>query len=86
MKDSLAQRMVLLQCSHENLEDEIVKLGNETAEIEIEIEIGKVGDAMSVLQSKADDIGNMVGTSLDKQKELLDGQSVALVVFLLNII
>ncbi|XP_047974363.1 protein GAMETE EXPRESSED 1-like [Salvia hispanica] len=80
MKENLAQGMELLQSSYENLGDEIVKLRNEAAEIEIEI--GKVGDAMSsrmsVLQSKADDIGNMAGTSLDKQKELLDGQSIAL--------
>ncbi|KAG6389633.1 hypothetical protein SASPL_151105 [Salvia splendens] len=80
MKENLAQGMELLQNSYENLGDEIVKLRNEAAEIEIEI--GKVGDAMSskmvVLQSKADDIGNMAGTSLDKQKELLDGQSIAL--------
>ncbi|KAG6400734.1 hypothetical protein SASPL_137576 [Salvia splendens] len=45
------------------------QLGNEAAEIEVEI--GKVGDALSsrmtVLQSKAADIGNMVETSLDKK-------------------
>ncbi|XP_057799025.1 LOW QUALITY PROTEIN: protein GAMETE EXPRESSED 1-like [Salvia miltiorrhiza] len=80
MKENLAQGMALLQSSYENLGDEIVKLRGEAAEIEREIE--KVGDAMSskmsVLQSKADDIGNMAGTSLDKQKELLDGQSEAL--------
>ncbi|KAG6387840.1 hypothetical protein SASPL_153034 [Salvia splendens] len=80
MKENLAQGMALLQNSYENLGEDIVKLRTEAAEIEMEIE--KVGDAMSskmsLLQSKADDIGNMAGTSLDKQKELLDGQSVAL--------
>ena len=30
------------------------------------------------LQSKADDIGNIAGISLDKQQQLLDGQSTAL--------
>ncbi|KAL1552659.1 protein GAMETE EXPRESSED 1-like [Salvia divinorum] len=80
MKENLAQGMALLQNSYENLGEDIVKLRTEAAEIEMEIE--KVGNAMSskmsILQSKADDIGDMAGTSLDKQKELLDGQSVAL--------
>jgi len=33
---------------------------------------------MNTLHSKADVIGNMAGTSLDKQRKLLDGQSVAI--------
>ncbi|KAG8365283.1 hypothetical protein BUALT_Bualt18G0088400 [Buddleja alternifolia] len=80
MKQNLAEGMALLQDSYNNLGVEIVNLRDEAVEIEREIE--KVGDAMfskmTTLQSKADDIGNMAGTSLDKQKELLDGQSVAL--------
>ncbi|KAL2236797.1 protein GAMETE EXPRESSED 1 isoform X1 [Sesamum indicum] len=80
MKENLAQGMALLKDSYENLGVEIVNLRNEA--VEIEKEIGKVGDAMfskmTTLQSKADDIGNIAGTSLDKQKQLLDGQSVAL--------
>lgn len=80
MKENLAEGMALLQNSYENLGGEIINLRNDAAEIEKEI--GKVGDAMSskmsILQSKADDIGDMAGTSLDKQKELLEGQSVAL--------
>ncbi|KAL6549763.1 hypothetical protein OROMI_020251 [Orobanche minor] len=80
MKENLAQGMVLLQKSYENLGLEIVNLRNEA--VEIEKEIGKVGDAMvlrmTVLQGKADDIGEIAGTSLDKQKQLLDGQAVAL--------
>lgn len=80
MKENLAEGMALLQNSYENLGEEIVNLRNEASEIEKEI--GKVGDAMSskmsVLQSKADDIGSLAGTSLDKQKELLEGQSVAI--------
>ncbi|KAI3468499.1 hypothetical protein Pfo_025162 [Paulownia fortunei] len=80
MKENLAEGMLLLQNSYDNLGVEIINLRNEAAEIEKEI--GKVGDAMfskmNILQSKADDIGNVAGTSLDKQKQLLDGQSVAL--------
>ncbi|KAK4435601.1 protein GAMETE EXPRESSED 1 [Sesamum alatum] len=80
MKENLAQGIALVKDSYENLGVEIVNLRNEA--VEIEKEIGKVGDAMfskmTTLQSKADDIGNMAGTSLDKQKQLLDGQSVAL--------
>ena len=33
---------------------------------------------MENLQSRADDIGEVAGQSLDKQKQLLDGQSTAL--------
>ncbi|KAB5537500.1 hypothetical protein DKX38_015033 [Salix brachista] len=44
--------------------------------------IGRVGDTLSskmqTLQNSADDIENMAGKSLDKQKQLLDGQSNAL--------
>ncbi|XP_073284947.1 protein GAMETE EXPRESSED 1-like isoform X2 [Primulina huaijiensis] len=80
MKDSLEEGMVVIQNSYNNLGLEITNLKNEA--VEIEKEIGRVGDAMFskmiTLQSKADDIGNMAGTSLDKQKQLLDGQSVAL--------
>ncbi|KAL0330052.1 UNVERIFIED_CONTAM: protein GAMETE EXPRESSED 1 [Sesamum radiatum] len=69
-----------IAASQVELSEEIVNLRNEA--VEIEKEIGKVGDAMfskmTTLQSKADDIGNMAGTSLDKQKQLLEGQSVAL--------
>ncbi|MCI06655.1 protein GAMETE EXPRESSED 1-like [Trifolium medium] len=50
--------------------------------IVIENEVIKVGDAMSskmnTLQSKAEDIENKVGISLDKQQQLSDGQSTAL--------
>ncbi|GER57649.1 gamete expressed protein 1 [Striga asiatica] len=80
MKESLIEGMVLLENSYKSLGVEIVNMRHEA--VEIEKEIGKVGDAMSlkmsVLQSKADDIGDIAGTSLDKQKQLLDGQSVAL--------
>ncbi|KAL3651015.1 hypothetical protein CASFOL_007418 [Castilleja foliolosa] len=80
MNENLEAGMGLIRDSYESLGVEIVNLRNEA--VEIEKEIGKVGDAMvskmSVLQSKADDIGEIAGTSLDKQKQLLDGQSVAL--------
>ncbi|WVZ16269.1 hypothetical protein V8G54_010320 [Vigna mungo] len=66
--------------SNNYLGKEIGKLGDEA--IEIENEVIKVEDAMSsrmnTLQSKAEDIGNMAGLSLDKQHQLLDGQSTAL--------
>ncbi|KAA8547678.1 hypothetical protein F0562_004107 [Nyssa sinensis] len=80
MKENLDERMVMLHDSYNNLGQEINNLRNET--VEIEKEISKVGDAMSskmkTLESKADDIGNLAGKSLDKQKQLLDGQTVAL--------
>ncbi|KAL3613805.1 hypothetical protein CASFOL_041879 [Castilleja foliolosa] len=80
MKENLEAGLGFIQDSYESLGVEIVNLRNEA--VEIEKEIGKVGDAMvskmSVLQSKADDIGEIAVTSLDKQKQLLDGQSVAL--------
>lgn len=80
MKANLEEGMSLLQESYNNLGGEITNLRKEA--VEIENLVAKVGDAMflkmNVLQNKADDIGSMAGTSLDKQKELLDGQSVAL--------
>ncbi|KAL5574179.1 hypothetical protein UlMin_023776 [Ulmus minor] len=80
MKKNLKQGMEILQDSYNNLGQEIDKLRTEA--VEIEKEISKIGDAMSEkmrnLQSKADDIGNMAGVSLDKQQQLLDGQDNAL--------
>ncbi|KAF5194856.1 Gamete expressed 1-like [Thalictrum thalictroides] len=47
-----------------------------------EKEINEVSNTMSLkmqnLQNKGDDIGNVAGLSLDRQKLLLDGQSTAL--------
>ncbi|KAA8530696.1 hypothetical protein F0562_005370 [Nyssa sinensis] len=80
MKEKLDEGMAMLHDSYDNLGQEIINLRNEA--VEIEKEIVKVGDAMSskmkTLQGKADDIGNLAGESLHKQKKLLDGQSVAL--------
>lgn len=80
MKKKLEESMEVLDESYHNVVQEISRLKNEA--VEIEKKIGKVGDAMATkmntLQSKADDIGNIAGISLDKQKQLLDGQSMAL--------
>jgi len=80
MRRTLEDGMVMLKDSSNILGEQIDNLRIEA--IEIEKEITKVGDAMSLkminLQSKADDIGNMAGISLDKQQLLLDGQSTAL--------
>ncbi|KAG9138855.1 hypothetical protein Leryth_007481 [Lithospermum erythrorhizon] len=80
MKEKLEEGMVIIQESYDNLGLEVNNLRNEA--IEIEKQIGEVGDAtvsrLSTLQLKADDIWNMSGISLDKQKELLDIQKAAL--------
>ncbi|KAH7533981.1 hypothetical protein FEM48_Zijuj04G0189400 [Ziziphus jujuba var. spinosa] len=80
MKKNIKEGMEMLQDSYRDLGEEIGNLRNEA--VEIEKEITKVGDLMSskmkYLQSKADDIGNMAGASLDKQQQLLDGQTTAL--------
>ncbi|KAL6001171.1 hypothetical protein ACLOJK_006903 [Asimina triloba] len=80
MKVKMESGMELLHESYSSLNDGIEKL--RVGAVEIEKEISEVGDLMALkmqtLQSKADDIGNVTGMSLDKQKELLDGQSVAL--------
>ncbi|KAF3942749.1 hypothetical protein CMV_030624 [Castanea mollissima] len=80
MKVKLEEGMTMIHEYHNKLGTEIHNLQNETGEIEKKI--SKVGDAMytkmSNLQSKADDIGNIAGISLDKQKQLQEGQSEAL--------
>ncbi|XP_028964430.2 protein GAMETE EXPRESSED 1 [Malus domestica] len=80
MKRNLNEGMAVLQDSYSQLGKEIDNLRDEA--VEIEKEIIKVGGEMSSrmenLQSKADDIGNMAGLSLDKQHQLLDGQTTAL--------
>ncbi|XP_057425433.1 protein GAMETE EXPRESSED 1-like [Lotus japonicus] len=80
MKRNLEDGVAMLKESYIYLGKEIVKLRDEA--IEIENEVIKVGEAMSSrmnsLQSKADDIGNMAEISLDKQQQLLNGQSIAL--------
>ncbi|CAA3004074.1 GAMETE EXPRESSED 1 [Olea europaea subsp. europaea] len=80
MKENLDAGISMLHDSYDNLGIEINNLRDET--VEIEKEIGKVGEEMftkmSTLQNKADDIENMTGNSLDKQKQLLDAQTAAL--------
>ncbi|XP_068658019.1 protein GAMETE EXPRESSED 1 [Aristolochia californica] len=80
MKEKMDAGMAFLQESYQSLGDGIKKLKKETANIEKEI--NEVGDSMSLqmqtLQTRADDIGNIAGVSLEKQKLLLDGQSMAL--------
>ncbi|XP_062153135.1 protein GAMETE EXPRESSED 1-like [Alnus glutinosa] len=80
MKIKLEEGMTIIHESYNNLGKEIDNLQNET--VEIENKISKVGDSMytkmNKLQSKADDIENIAGISLDKQKQLIEGQSEAL--------
>ncbi|XP_019191886.1 PREDICTED: protein GAMETE EXPRESSED 1-like [Ipomoea nil] len=80
MKEKLAEGIEMVHQSYTSLDKEMNELKNEAEEIEKEI--GKVGEEMfskmRTLQVKADDIENIAGVSLDKQKELLNGQSAAL--------
>ncbi|XP_043719267.1 protein GAMETE EXPRESSED 1 [Telopea speciosissima] len=80
MKEKLEVGMALLHESYQTLGQDIEHLRNEA--VAIEREINQVGESMSSkmksLQNTADDIGSIAGTSLDKQKQLLDGQSTAL--------
>ena len=80
MKEKFEEGMAMIQGSYNNLGLEIDKLRNDA--VEIENEISRVGNTMTLkmenLQSRADDIGEVAGQSLDKQKQLLDGQSTAL--------
>ncbi|KAI3756780.1 hypothetical protein L1987_56603 [Smallanthus sonchifolius] len=80
MNERIDEGMMMLNESANKLGEEMNSLRNET--VEIEKEIGKVGDAMfmkmNTLQSKADDIENITETSLDRQKQLLESQSAAL--------
>ena len=80
MKENFNEAMTMIQISSDNLNLEINKLMNDTAEIENEI--NRLGDTMNLkmenLQSTTDNIGEISGQSLDKQKQLLDGQTAAL--------
>ncbi|KAL5581721.1 hypothetical protein UlMin_014163 [Ulmus minor] len=80
MKEKLKEGIVMLHESYQNLDKEVGNLRGET--LEIEKEITRVGDTMStkmsLLQTKAEDIESVAGISLERQKELLNGQSEAL--------
>lgn len=79
VKGKLIQGMTMLHDSCDNMGVEIDKL--KYGAVEIENEIGKMGDQMFLkmkyLENKADDVGNITGISLDKQNELVKGQFVA---------
>ncbi|KAJ4957037.1 hypothetical protein NE237_013820 [Protea cynaroides] len=80
MKEKLDEGMALLHESYQTLGQDIENLRNEA--VAIEREINEVGESMTSkmtsLQNTADNIGSVAGTSLEKQKQLLDGQSTAL--------
>ncbi|KAG9457335.1 hypothetical protein H6P81_001843 [Aristolochia fimbriata] len=80
MKERMDAGMAFLQESYQTLGNEMEKLKMETAKIEREIdEVGSsMASKMQNLQNRADDIGNIAGVSLEKQRQLLDGQSLAL--------
>ncbi|XP_017255331.2 protein GAMETE EXPRESSED 1 [Daucus carota subsp. sativus] len=79
MLETLEEGMTMLYNSHNKLDQDISHLGNKT--VEIRSHIIKVGDSMSSqlssLQTTAEDIGNVTEVTLDKQNELLAGQSAA---------
>ncbi|KAK9058992.1 hypothetical protein SSX86_021610 [Deinandra increscens subsp. villosa] len=80
MNKMIDEGMMALNESTNKLGGEMNTLRNEA--VEIEKEIGRVGDAMfmkmNTLQSKADDIENITETSLNRQKHLLESQSSAI--------
>ncbi|XP_021718086.1 protein GAMETE EXPRESSED 1-like [Chenopodium quinoa] len=80
MKDKLEEDMLKIQESYQNLGEEILGLQKKT--VDVKQEVNKVGEAMSSkmqnLQGKTDDITKMAKISVDKQQELLQGQSIAL--------
>ncbi|CAN8255254.1 unnamed protein product [Cochlearia groenlandica] len=80
MGEALRNGMEMFNDAYTQIEEEVETLKANTNEIEGEISLlgNSISSKMSDLQSKTDDIGAMAGNSLDKQKELLDGQSVAL--------
>lgn len=80
MRAKMESGMAALQASYENLGEGMEKLKEEA--LVIEKEIFSIVDSMSLkmqkLQSRADDIGTIAGSSLEKQKQLLEVQSEAL--------
>ncbi|CAN8255280.1 unnamed protein product [Cochlearia groenlandica] len=80
MGEALRNGMEMFNDAYTQIEEGVETLKANTNEIEGEISLlgNSISSKMSDLQSKTDDIGAMAGNSLDKQKELLDGQSVAL--------
>ncbi|KAF2290503.1 hypothetical protein GH714_014158 [Hevea brasiliensis] len=80
MNDKLKEGMATIHDAYTNLGQQVDSLRIEAAEIEKQIDT--VGETMSSrmrnLQNTADDIEDKAGKSLEKQHQLLDGQSTAL--------
>jgi len=80
MREKIDTGMARVEESYKSLGNGMDKLKEETRYIHKEIK--SVGDSMSSkmkdLQSKADDIGSVVGKSLENQKQLIEGQSRAM--------
>ncbi|GAB4838398.1 hypothetical protein Ancab_027933 [Ancistrocladus abbreviatus] len=79
MREELAEDMKKVEDSYTHLGKEIDTLQNKAVEIEKQISKfeEELFSSMKHLQGKADDIANMTDISLDKQQELVDGQSRA---------
>lgn len=79
MLETLEEGITMLHNSHNKLDQDISLLGNKAADIQSQII--KVGDSMSskmnILQTTAEDIGSVTEVTLDRQNELLAGQSAA---------
>jgi len=80
MRKTLDTSMADLQKSYERLGEDMGFLQTLTSETQKQISevAGTVSSQLDNLQTKADDIGNVVTLSLGQQKQLLDGQSLAL--------
>lgn len=80
MQKTLDTSMADLQNSYVRLGEDIGFLQTLTSQTQKQISevAGTVSSQLDNLQSKADDIGNVVTLSLGQQKQLLDGQSLAL--------
>lgn len=80
MKEQLQEGVAKIHHSYTRLFQDIENLRTEAAGIEKEIANVRDGmfSKMEALQGKADDIGSVAEASLERQRELLDGQSTAL--------
>ncbi|XP_057542924.1 protein GAMETE EXPRESSED 1-like [Amaranthus tricolor] len=80
LKEKLEEDMFRIQESYNNLGEEIANLQKKT--VDVKHGLNKVGEEMFLqvqnLQGKTDDITEMAKISVDKQQELLQGQSKAI--------
>uniref|UniRef100_J3MNW7 Protein GAMETE EXPRESSED 1 n=2 Tax=Oryza brachyantha TaxID=4533 RepID=J3MNW7_ORYBR len=80
MRDKVAAGMAQVEASYRSIGEEMGRLKEEA--MGIEREVRAVGGAMAArmerLQSAADDVGRVVGRSLENQRKLLDGQAKAM--------